>query len=80
MTTITKNTPIGKGLRTTFQAIIGTLIGLVVVVWAVPGVPAAVLHYIATNAVAIVAGIGIPSGAISFVMNWLEDRKATQAQ
>lgn len=64
-----QDSAVGRGLKTTVQAIIGFMIGLVVVVWAVPGVPAAVLQYVQHNWVSIALTFGIPSGVASFVWN-----------
>lgn len=64
-------TPVVKGVRTGIQAIVGSLIGLVVVVWAVPGVPEAVAEYAKTNWLPILLTIGIPSGVVAWVQNKL---------
>lgn len=64
-------TPVVKGVRTGIQAIIGSLIGLVAVVWAVPGVPEAVVEYAKTNWLPILLTIGIPSGIVAWVQNKL---------
>lgn len=66
-----RNTPAGKGVRTALQAIVGSLIGLVAVVWAVPGVPEAVAEYLKSNAVPLLLVIGVPSGLVAWVQNRL---------
>lgn len=66
-----KNEPSVKGIRTALQAVVGSLIGLVVVVWAVPGVPEAVIEYAKTNWLPILLSIGIPSGLVAWVQNKL---------
>lgn len=66
-----ERTPLNKGVRTAVQAIVGALIGLVVVVWAVPGVPEAVVEYLKSNAVPVLLAIGIPSGIVAWVQNLL---------
>ena len=66
-----KNEPSVKGIRTALQAVVGSLIGLVVVVWAVPGVPEAVIEYAKTNWLPILLSIGIPSGLVSWIQNKL---------
>ncbi len=66
-----KNTPAGKGLRTAFQAILGSLVGLFMVVWQVDGVPEAVATYATDNWLPIVLAIGVPSGLISWLQNKL---------
>lgn len=64
-----KKTAVGKGIRTGFQSILGSVIGLVVVVWAVPGVPEAVINYVTNNWLPILLTIGVPSGFVAFVQN-----------
>lgn len=44
---------------------------LVLVVWAVPGVPEAVVEYLKGNAVPVLLAIGIPSGIVAWVQNLL---------
>lgn len=66
-----ERTPLNKGVRTAAQAIVGALVGLVLVVWAVPGVPEAVVEYLKSNAVAVLLAIGIPSGIVAWVQNLL---------
>lgn len=64
-----KNTPTGKGIRTGLQAVIGSVIGLVVVVWAVPGVPEAVAEYAKSNWLPLLLTVGIPSGLVAWFQN-----------
>ena len=64
-------TPLVKGLRTAGQAIVGSFIGLIAVVWAVPGVPEAVVAYAQDNMLPILLTIGIPSGLVAYVQNKL---------
>jgi hypothetical protein len=66
-----ERTPLNKGVRTALQAIVGSLIGLVLVVWAVPGVPEAVIEYAKLNAVPLLLVIGIPSGVVAWIQNRL---------
>lgn len=66
-----KDTAIMRGVRTAIQAAIGALVGLVGVIWAVPGVPEAVTAYLQNNIVPILIGIGIPAGLAGFIWNWL---------
>jgi precorrin isomerase len=63
--------PSKKGLRTALQSIIGVAVGLVVVVWAVPGVPEAVIQYLTDNAIQIALVVGIPSGLVAWLQNKL---------
>ncbi len=60
----------GRGIKTALQAVVGSLVGLVVTVWAVPGVPEAVFDYVQKNLVQILLMVGIPSGVASFVWNY----------
>jgi len=66
-----ERTPLNKGVRTALQAIVGAFVGLVLVVWAVPGVPEAVVEYLKSNAVPVLLAIGIPSGIVAWVQNLL---------
>ena len=67
-----ERTPVNKGIRTALQAALGALVGLVAVVWAVPGVPEAVVDYVTSPEVLyLVTAIGVPSGVIAFVQNKL---------
>lgn len=59
----------GRALKTAVQAIVGFVVGLVVVVWSVPGVPHAVLDYMRTNVFQLALFFGIPAGLTSFVWN-----------
>lgn len=61
----------GRALKTAVQAAIGFIVGLFVVVWAVPGVPDAVAAYAKDNLVPVALAFGIPSGIASFVWNYL---------
>lgn len=73
-----KHTADGKGFRTAYQSIVGFVIGLFVVVWAVPGVPDAVGQYVLSNwfSLASVLGLstGVFAGIAAFIQNRLEDR------
>lgn len=71
---VSKTSPAGKGLRTAFQAIVGSLIGLVLAVWAVPGVPEVVTEYSASNWLPILLTIGVPSGIVAWIQNRAEER------
>lgn len=72
MTTTTKTTertPLSKGIRTALQAMVGVLVGLVAVVWAVPGVPEAVIEYLRSNVIEVAVLVGIPSGVVAWIQN-----------
>lgn len=68
---MTKDGAIARGLRTAAQAIIGLVVGLVVVVWQVPGVPEAVTQYLQDNIIKLALAVGIPSGLAGYVWNLL---------
>jgi len=65
----------GRAIKTAVQAIVGFVVGLVVVVWNVPGVPHAVVSYTQTHLVDVVIAVGVPtalaSGLTSFFWNFL---------
>lgn len=67
----TPDSAVARGIRTFFQAFIGFVFGLLVVIWAVPGVPAAVIQYVSANWVQLALDLGIPSGVASFIWNVL---------
>lgn len=67
----------GRGLKTAAQAMIGFTVGLVAVVWAVPGVPQAVLDYVQNNAIQVLLLVGVPSGLTSFIWNLLRKNVKT---
>lgn len=66
-----ERTPINKGIRTALQAMVGLFIGLVTAVWAVPGVPEVVTQYLTDNAVQIALLVGIPSGLVAWLQNYI---------
>lgn len=65
----------GRAVKTAIQAVGGFIIGLIVVVWGVPGVPEAVIEYVRNNVFQIMITLGLPtiigSGGLSFVWNML---------
>lgn len=70
-----KNTPAVKGVRTSFQVVVAFLVGLVLVVWAVPGVPEAVIQYFKEYGLQTVLGFSGLSGLLSYFQNLAEDRR-----
>ncbi len=60
----------GRALKSAAFAVSGFVIGLVYTVWAVPGVPAAVIDYVQKNAWQVLLTIGIPAGLLSFIWNF----------
>lgn len=73
-----KNSPLAKGVRTAYQVVPAFFLGLVITVWAVPGVPEAVKQYIFSNAWQLVASLGLTTsvfaGLLSFGQNKAEDK------
>ena len=67
----TPRTPVVKGVRTGLQSMVGAIIGLIVVVWAVPGVPEAVVNYLQSYWLPILLSIGVPSGFVAWLQNRL---------
>lgn len=65
------DTALIRGVKTLVQSMIGFLIGLIVTIWAVPGVPQAVYAYLSQHLFEIMLMIGIPSGLASFIWNAL---------
>lgn len=66
---VSQRTPTELGVRTFIQALGGLLIGLIAVIWAVPGVPQAMRGYLVDNAVPMLALFSVPSGVIAFLQN-----------
>lgn len=59
----------GRAVKTAVQAIIGFMVGLIIAVWAVPGVPDAVWGYIQNNLLQVLLAVGLPAGVTSLVWN-----------
>ena len=68
---ITKDSATDRGIKTAVQAMLGFLAGLAMAIWAVPGVPHAVISYIEANIPQMLLIIGVPSGLVSFGWNFL---------
>jgi len=68
-----KNTPEGKGLRTAYQAIAGTVVAFFYGLWNLPGVPEYVHNFIQTEGFSLLlvlaAMVGIPAGLIAYAQN-----------
>lgn len=72
-----KNTASAKGVRSFIQAVPGFFLGLVVTVWAVPGVREAVVAYVQNEGLALLALLfsgAAFTGLFSFFQNKVEDR------
>jgi hypothetical protein len=54
---------LARGIRTFLQAVIGTVIAI----WSVPGVP----EVVGKNLLSSIVAIGVPTGLVSFVWNVL---------
>lgn len=67
----------GRGIKTFVQAVIGFVVGLIVTVWAVPGVPEAVIKYVEANLSQVLLTIGLPvalsTGIVSFIWNFFRE-------
>lgn len=71
MNLLTNNTATYKGVRTSLQAFIAFVVGLILVIWNTPGVPQNVEAYLRPYEVNVLVWIGIPtvfvSGLIAYV-------------
>lgn len=77
-------TPVERSWRTLIQAAGASIVGLVMTVWQVPGVPEAVSNYAQDNFVPLLIGlitlIGVPAAVISFIQNYLETKRKVQSK
>lgn len=68
-----KYTPQGKGFRTAYQAVAGTVTAFLTGLWALPGVKEYTVGFIQTQGVALLVVllglVGISSGLIAFLQN-----------
>lgn len=73
--TINKTTPSGKGVRTAYQAVIGTVVAYFTGLMALPAVRDYTLGFVRTQGVSallvVLAAFGIGAGLTSFVQNKL---------
>lgn len=71
-----KNTVLGKGLRTAVQAFVAFVVGLIVTVLHVPGVPEAIGTYVSGHLMDVLVMVGLPfaitSGIVAFIQNKVE--------
>jgi hypothetical protein len=71
----TLNSATGRGLITIGQALITFLVGLILAVWKVPGVPQAVINFVLHNSLSLLLSFGISSsigvGLVSFLWNFI---------
>jgi hypothetical protein len=71
----TNDSALIRGIRTTLQALLAFMVGLVLAVWQVPGVPEAVHTYISNNLPNTLLAFGLPlalgTGLVSFLWNVL---------
>ena len=68
-----KNTATRNSIEVALKALVGFVSGLVVVIWAVPGVQEAVVDYVTKNWMQVALAVGIPSaftGLINFWFDW----------
>ncbi len=66
-----QDSAVGRALKTAVQAAAGFVIGLIITVWAVPGVPDAVADYVQKNIGQALLLVGVPAGLTSLVWNLL---------
>lgn len=70
MNVLNNDTAPGRGIRTAIQAVIGFVTGLLVAVWAVPGVPDAIYSYVTQSLPNFLLLVGLPAG-ITGVVSYL---------
>lgn len=58
-----------RSLRTGFQVISSLVVGLVVTVWSVEGVPTAVFHYLGSEAAILFGTTGVAGLVVGYLMN-----------
>ena len=58
-----------RGLRTALQTLAGVALGLFTTVWAVEGVPEAVMNYLSSQALLLVGTSSVFAGVIGYLMN-----------
>jgi hypothetical protein len=58
-----------RGVRTGIQAIGSLIVGLLVTVWSVEGVPTAVFNYLGTEAAVLFGTTGVAGLVIGYLMN-----------
>jgi len=70
---LNKETPSGKGLRTAYQAIAGTVVAFFYGLWNLPGVPEYVTDFLKDEGVSLLlllaVLVGVPAGVIAWVQN-----------
>lgn len=66
-----QDSAVGRSLKTLVQSVSGFIIGLLIVVWTIPGVPQAVTQYTYNHIFEVLVMAGVPSAAISLVWNLL---------
>lgn len=75
-----KNTPQGKGFRTAYQSIAGTVVAYFAGLVAIPAVRDYTVSFVHTQGVTtlavVLAAFGVGSGVVAFVQNKLEQKKA----
>lgn len=68
-----KNSPQGKGIRTAYQAIAGTVVAFLYGLYSLPGVPEYITNFLKTEGLSLLIGlaalVGIPAGLIAYFQN-----------
>lgn len=76
----TLNSATGRGLTTAVQALVSFIIGLILAIWQVPGVPKAVMDFVWNSGPTLLVTLGISTslsvGIVSFLWNFFF-RKST---
>ncbi len=58
-----------RSVRTGIQAVLSLLVGLVVTVWSVQGVPSAVFNYLSSQTAVLFGTTGVAGLVIGYLMN-----------
>lgn len=74
-----KQTPTGKGLRTAYQTVLGTVVAYFTGLIALPEVREYTTSFLHTQGVialgVVLTAFGVGAGVVSFLQNHLEDKK-----
>lgn len=69
-----KNTATRNSFEVFLKAGVGFIVGLVLAIWAVPGVPDAITAYLLDNWMQVALTVGLPSalgtGLVNLILDW----------
>lgn len=58
-----------RSVRTAFQAVVALVVGLIVTVWSVDGVPTAVFNYLGSEVAVLFSTTGVAGLVVGYLMN-----------